>query len=303
MQLNGILFPKTVSTYDSTTSYGRLVYIPHDRSRWDSPPFLTSDVLYRTLKTEGAENAADGHEGPFVPCLYLGAKKPSTKVLIFFHGNAEDVVSSMNLLRMVRRALPFHVFSMEYKGYGIYEGEASAESILEDAELLLEYLMKVHKKKPGDLVIMGRSIGSGPASYVAGKYGIHSLILLSPFTSIRAMAKKYVGSTLQYLIAERFDNATQLKNSKCPIFLIHGKKDDIVPYTHSVEMWKQITAPGLLNLPPNMTHGSFAFFDDFVKPLTYFYEVIGIDTEATAEDSGLLRLPKKFFMPPKRVKK
>jgi len=301
MQLNGILFPKTVPSYTSTSAYGRLIYIPRDPNLWElSPPFLTSDIAYKSLKEKGTDYATEGYSCPYIPCIYLGAKKPSTKVLIFFHGNAEDVVSSLNLLRMVRRALPFHVFSIEYQGYGIYEGSASAESILEDANLFLEYLMKVYNKKPSDLIVMGRSIGSGPASYIAGKYDISSLILLSPFTSIRAMAKEYVGSALQYLIAERFDNAKQLKSSKCPIFLIHGKKDDIVPYTHSVEMWKDITAPGLLNLPPNMTHGSFAFFEDFVKPLKYFYDVIGLDIAPKDTDTGLFRFPRKLFMPPKK---
>ena len=299
--LNGILFPKTISAYSPESSFGRIVYIPRDPNDWEmEPPNITSDIAYKTFKSDGVASATEGYSGKFFPCLYLRSKKPSSKVMIFFHGNAEDIVSSLNLIRMVRRVLPIHVFSIEYQGYGVYEGSASAESIIEDADLLIEYIIKVHHRDPSDLIVFGRSIGSGPASYIAANHNIHSLILMSPFTSIRAMAKRYVGSALKFLIAERFENANQLKNSRCPIFLIHGKKDDIVPYTHSVDMWKSITAPGVLNLPPHMTHSSFAFFDDFVKPLKYFYDVIGLDNAPKEGDTGIFVFPKKLFMPFKK---
>eukprot|EP01022_Parablepharisma_sp_SALTPOND_P008168 TRINITY_DN135309_c0_g1_i1.p1 TRINITY_DN135309_c0_g1~~TRINITY_DN135309_c0_g1_i1.p1 ORF type:complete len:891 (+),score=44.51 TRINITY_DN135309_c0_g1_i1:940-3612(+) len=303
MQLNGIIFPKTSSSYTPRSLFGRILYIPHDPKEWDNtPPTLDSNKLYKTLKSEGESKASlcGTYSGPCIPCLYLPAKKPSTKVMIFFHGNAEDIASSRNLLKMVRRVVPIHIFAMEYKGYGIHQGDASAESILEDVDLLITYLLRIHRRKPSDLIIFGRSIGSGPACYAASKYEVHSLILMSAFTSIRAMAKKYVGAALQYLIAERFDNVECIKKSKCPVFIIHGKKDNIVPYTHSVDLWKHITAPSVFNLPPSMDHNSFSFFEDFIKPLKYFYETLGLDSIPKEGDTGIFTFPKKAFIPKKQ---
>ncbi len=303
MQFNGIIFPYTKPSYTSASLFGRLIYIPRDPALWQpESPSVSSDSFYKLLKREGeprvSGSAASRYPADSAPCLYLPAKKPSTKVMLFFHGNAEDVASSRNLLKMVRRVIPIHIFAIEYQGYGIYKGSASAEAIQNDADLVMNYLLKFHHRAASDVIVFGRSIGSGPASYIASKYEVHSVILMSAFTSLRAMAKRYVGAALQYLLAERFDNLECIKKSKCPAFLIHGKKDTIVPYTHSTELWKHISSSSILNLPPNMDHNSFAFYDDFIKPLKYFFEVIGLDTAPKAGDSGVFSFPKKAFLCP-----
>jgi hypothetical protein len=68
---------------------------------------------------------------------------------------------------------------------------------------------------------MGRSLGSGPATHLAAKYEPSGLILMSPYTSIKSVAKGKVGF-LSILVAEMFDNLSKMHRIRCPSFIIHG---------------------------------------------------------------------------------
>lgn len=76
-----------------------------------------------------------------IPCLYLPYIKGSSKILIYFHGNAEDIGVSKELLDYVRSLLRIHVIAVEYPGYGVYQGSPDANQIMIDAEIVLDYLI------------------------------------------------------------------------------------------------------------------------------------------------------------------
>jgi hypothetical protein len=64
-----------------------------------------------------------------IPCMYLPYSQGSSKILIYFHGNAEDVGLATELLDYVRSLLRVHVLAIEYPGYGIYDGNPDAYQI------------------------------------------------------------------------------------------------------------------------------------------------------------------------------
>ena len=79
---------------------------------------------------------------------------------------------------------------MEYPGYGIYDGSPDAYQILIDAETVYDYLTKVLSIPESSIILFGRSIGTGPATYLASKNNPCSLLLMSPFKSIRDIVKE-----------------------------------------------------------------------------------------------------------------
>ena len=126
---------------------------------------------------------------------------------------------------------------MEYPGYGHYTGHSpSAERIFEDAELVYDFLVNNVGFPEKNIVIFGRSIGSGPATHVAAHRSPGALVLMSAFTSLRAVVRDLVGSVLQYLIRDRFNNLENISKVSAPTFLIHGQRDRLIPYTHSQEL-------------------------------------------------------------------
>lgn len=80
---------------------------------------------------------------------------------------------------------------------------------------------------------MGRSIGSGPATYLAAHKSPGILILVSPFTSIQDIVKDFIGKYLMYAVKDRFNNLQLFDHIKCPTFLLHGIKDPLISPSHS----------------------------------------------------------------------
>lgn len=109
--------------------------------------------------------------------------------------------------------------------------------MLKDAEYIYDYIYKVLGIKEENIILFGRSIGSGPATHLASKNNPCSLLLMSPFKSIRSVAEIQAGKLLKYLIKDQFDNLKKMKTVRCPTFIIHGQKDQLIPWQHSKELY------------------------------------------------------------------
>jgi len=92
--------------------------------------------------------------------------------LIFFHANAEDVGLSKEFIECICSSLNVHVIAPEYPGYSIYKSEdkCNEEIIKKDADCVFDYLTNSLKIKHKDIILMGRSLGSGPSTYLASKH-------------------------------------------------------------------------------------------------------------------------------------
>lgn len=88
-------------------------------------------------------------------------------------------------------------------------------------------IKKAHLRQK-DIIILGRSLGSGPATHLASKFQPGGLILMSPLTSIKHIATSKVGF-FSFLIANQFDNLSRMPNVHCPTFIVHGQKDALIP--------------------------------------------------------------------------
>ena len=170
----------------------------------------------------------------YVPCLFLPCLKGSNKLIIFFHGNAEDLGISYEMLDHMRTALRINLMAVEYPGYGIYEDAdgPSEEKIYRDAELVYNFVLCMSNLREKDIILLGRSLGSGPASHIAAKFEPGGLILMSPYTSIKNVATNKVGF-LSVLLAEQFNNLGRMDKVTCPTFILHGQKDSLIPINHA----------------------------------------------------------------------
>ena len=72
--------------------------------------------------------------------------------------------------------------------------------------------------------------------WLAARKKIGALVLISAFTSIRAVAKSLAGGVIQFLVKDRFRNIDLIKKVTAPTFLVHGKKDELIPYSHSQQL-------------------------------------------------------------------
>jgi fermentation-respiration switch protein FrsA (DUF1100 family) len=234
----------------------------------------------------------------FIPCKLHECRKVSNsnKYLIYFHGNAEDIFNSNYTVDLTRTVLPYNTISVEYPGYSIYSEEKNSETIQQDALIVYDYLISqgIDEK---DIVICGRSIGSGPSIYLASNRKPGGLILISPFKSIQEVVKSIIG-VFKFLVSERFENIEIVDKITCPTLFIHGQKDDIVPFDHSIELSKKCKCPYEIILPEEMDHNEIHIYDDFLEPVTSFlqrHSLLTIKTENKIEfNEDVYETPKQL---------
>lgn len=113
-------------------------------------------------------------------------------------------------------------------------------------------------------MIFGRSIGTGPATLLASKNNPAALLLMSPFTSIKNIIKESSIKYLSFLVQDRFKNVEIISRVSCPTFLVHGKKDTLISYRHSQELYCRCGGPSSLIIPKEMDHNTFDFIDDLI---------------------------------------
>ena len=171
-------------------------------------------------------------EAWFLPAqgMEAGQKGP---VLLFFHGNGE-VIDFLPEEAGEFRALGMGVLLVEYPGYGRSGGSPSEESITAAAVAAYDAVIGQRGVDPGRVVAFGRSLGGGAACALSRERRLAAIILQSPFTSTRPIARRMI--LPGFLARDVFDNRRALAAYGGPVLVFHGTHDDIIPAAHGREL-------------------------------------------------------------------
>ena len=162
-------------------------------------------------------------------------------VVLYFHGNRGNI-------RRYRRFVPvftrnnYEVWMIDYPGYGKTTGTMNEKAMEEDAEQF--YKLARSRFSKDSIIIYGKSLGSGPACYLAARSDCKKLILETPYYSIPKLMQRYapiypIGLMAKYF----FPNYQCLEKVEAPVTFFHGTGDKIIPYFHS-EMLAKIPKHG-----------------------------------------------------------
>lgn len=81
----------------------------------------------------------------FIPCIFMRNPTKTNKILVYFHGNSEDLAGAYQFFQFFKYRMDVHIIAVEYPGYGVYEGTPSEESVYNDAIRVMEFIQKVLK--------------------------------------------------------------------------------------------------------------------------------------------------------------
>ncbi len=168
----------------------------------------------------------------------------ATETALVCHGNGENVAqSSVHTGLKFQSALNANVFVFDYRGFGKSEGSPFEQGVLEDAEAALAWLNEKTNTRPGDVVMVGHSIGGGPAVHMADKYGAKALFLQRTFASLVEPAQnKYWFVPVTLIMRNRFESADKIKDCAVPLHQSHGDKDRLVPIESGRKLFEQSPA-------------------------------------------------------------
>lgn len=171
-----------------------------------------------------------------INAVHFKTEKPKG-VILYFHGNAGDL-SRWGVIAEYFVAKDYDVFIMDYRTYGKSKGKLSEQGFYDDAQFCYDYLLKQYSET--DIIVYGRSLGTGISTYLASKNNPKQLILETPYYSILDVAKhRFPIFPVSALLKYKFSSNEFIIDVKCPITMFHGTDDSIVPYS-SAEKLKAI---------------------------------------------------------------
>mmetsp|Transcript_2747 Transcript_2747/g.3709 ORF Transcript_2747/g.3709 Transcript_2747/m.3709 type:complete len:270 (+) Transcript_2747:83-892(+) len=204
---------------------------------------LVNKVLFRPPHCEGYRFQNQPvrlrtSEGNTIAALFLKRSSKTTVTILFSHENGEDLNTSYRFLRKLSSCLKVNVMAYDYSGYGESTGSPSEKNCYADIRAVFDYLTTEKKIPPEHIVLYGRSLGGGPACYLAQQLSaqgqhIAGLILHATFTSVYRIVMPDPGFTV---LGDMFPNIDRIKSIDCPIMIAHGEADEIVPFKHGCEL-------------------------------------------------------------------
>ncbi len=178
-------------------------------------------------------------DGASLHALYFPVLEPAGAVL-YLHGNTGS------LRRWGKRAPRFtalnHAVLMpDYRGYGKSTGKLSEAALHADALAWFDKLAELHGEE--NVVVYGRSLGTGMAVPLAAERRPRVLVLESPFANMLDVARHYLAILpYRWLLRYRFRSDMAIKRVKCPVYIFHGKRDPLVPYASALRLYAAIPA-------------------------------------------------------------
>ena len=184
--------------------------------------------------------------------------------ILGFGGNAWDadaLLLHLHALFPDRDIVTFH-----YRGYGPSAGRPSADAILDDAERIYDTLIPA--LGGGRTVVVGLSLGAGPAAHLASLRPVAGVILVTPFDSLEALAANhYPWLPVRLLLRHRMDVADAIARSSVPVAIITAERDDIVPPRRAEALRRPSPDLVLDRVIPGVGHNDIYTREDYVEAM------------------------------------
>ncbi len=148
----------------------------------------------------------------------------SDRAFIYFGGNAEDV--ALNIPQFKRLFPQYSIYLHNYRGYGGSTGKASETALFSDAGALYDYVKTKHR----EISVIGRSLGTGVAVYLASIKEVSRLVLVTPFDSMVNLARNYYFLVpVSLLLKDKFDSLRRAGRLVTPTLVLIAEYDEVIP--------------------------------------------------------------------------
>jgi pimeloyl-ACP methyl ester carboxylesterase len=183
-----------------------------------------------------------GEDGVKTACMIYQVNDKKLAI-IYCHGNACDIGQMDGFLLKLSQDLKINIISLDYEGYGLTGGTPSEAGCMRSLETVYKHLI-TSGRKPSDIILYGTSIGTGPTVKLAHNVNLQSeqklrgILLQTPYTSVVGVVSESIACTSFYTTTKEgnpdlFRTVDLIGDIECPILIIHGRKDEVISYSHS----------------------------------------------------------------------
>lgn len=166
------------------------------------------------------------------------------KNIIFFHGNAGNLVSQHKMMLPFVKA-GYKVFMADYSGFGFSTGKATRKNVLMDGNAAITYFTNLDADTTHKWIIYGQSLGGHltPVVALANEPLIDGIIVEGAFTSHQDIGANSAGFIARLLIAEKYSAKKAIQQFKKPVLIIHSTEDNIIPYRMGEQLFEVANEP------------------------------------------------------------
>lgn len=222
---------------------GALLYFPA-RELLESPRDAGLDFEELAIETEDGERL----HGWWVTT----SQSHPAGHLLFFHGNAGNIGDRV-LLANLLAGEGFDVMLFDYRGYGRSTGKPHEEGTYIDARAAQDAMVARADCDPARVIYLGESLGAAIAAELAQSLPPRALILQSPFTSLRDVARRHYPLP-RFVIPDAYPTIRRIRAIDAPLLVLHGDRDTIVPVSHGRKLFEAANQPKHLHVFPGLGH-------------------------------------------------
>lgn len=219
-------------------------------------------------REHGYENVEDYHldrEGASLGGWLVNPQFVRQNLLIYYGGNAEDIFLNVDEFEDIQAASLF----VAYRGYGPSSGRPGQEALYADGLAVIDDV--INRYSPANIILVGRSLGSGVACYVASHREVQGAVLITPYDSIVNVARSsYPWLPVSLLLKHRFDSLAQLERIRCPLLVIYGGRDRVIHPDRTNNLINHITGTKKVLFIERADHGTIDMFPEYWQTLLDF---------------------------------
>lgn len=211
-------------------------------------------------------------DGGFVNAIHF--KVPNSKGVVYYlKGNSRSIKGWGKFAQdFVGKGYDF--FMIDYRGFGKSRGKRTEDILYSDAQYIYKSLAEQYKEE--NIVIYGRSLGSGIATRIASWNSPKMLILDSPYYSFFKQIWRFGGFLvpLKWVLKYQIRTDWFIKKVSCPIFFLHGSKDRLMPFSDSIKLQQLQPKRSMVYLIENAGHNNLPSFAAYHE---YLYDILNDD--------------------------
>jgi pimeloyl-ACP methyl ester carboxylesterase len=213
--------------------------------------FFPVRALHATPDAPYEELAIATDDGERLHGWWVPSGADDARHVLLCHGNGGNVSDRVPHIAHLNAA-GFDVLAFDYRGYGRSTGRPSEAGTYRDARAARRALLE--RADPDRVLYLGESLGAAVALELAHHHPPAGLILQSPFTSIRDMARLHYPVVPRALVPDAYPSLRLIRQLAIPLLVLHGERDDIVPLLHGEELYEPATCPKRLVRFPHAGH-------------------------------------------------
>lgn len=197
-----------------------------------------------------------GAHGNRLHAWYVPSSLPQARaVVLFLHGNGGNMSAQMDAVQAYHD-LGCTALYLDYRGYGQSEGMPDELGLYADADTAWHNLV-AQGTPPEQIIIVGRSLGGGVASWLAVQHPPRALILEATFVSLPAVvAERFLFPPAYLVVNHTYPTLQRLAQIHAPVLVVHSRTDQLIPYRHGKRLYAAARAPKQLVTLPRGDHYS-----------------------------------------------